>query len=83
MPKEENKAIYLLFDGDSVDGRGSPQYSGKTEDYSKAKAHYEKCGDNPYSTGKVMILTDHEFERLNQSNIEFHELGLKQKGLLN
>lgn len=53
---------YLLFDGQSEDGRGSPSYIGRTTDKWKAKAHFDHCNMNPYSTGKVVIVTDEKYE---------------------
>lgn len=49
---------YLLFGGQSADGRGFGPYVGRTTDTDVAKAHYEKCSKNPYSTGRVQIVTD-------------------------
>ena len=49
---------YLLYDGDSVDGRGGARYVGRTTDRKQAEAHYHKCAKNPYSTGYVLIITD-------------------------
>jgi hypothetical protein len=48
---------YLLYDGDSPDGRGIPSYIGRTLDRNIAWAHHEKC-KSPYSTGRVKIITD-------------------------
>jgi len=53
---------YLLFDGDSPDGMGSPDYIGRTLDKDKAQAHHDKCRENPYSTGKVVVVTDKEYK---------------------
>lgn len=53
--------VYLMFDGSSVDGRGQPNYTGKTTSKTIAKKHYNKCKKNPYSTGKVMVATDFAF----------------------
>lgn len=49
---------FLLFDGVSPDGMGQPDYVGRTTDKKKARDHYEECKDDPYCTGKVMIVTD-------------------------
>lgn len=53
--------VYLLFDGTSVDGRGEPEYAGKTTHIKIAKAHFEKCRKNPYSIGRVMVANDFKF----------------------
>lgn len=50
---------FLLFDGSSPDGRGFPEYVGRTTDAKAAKKHFTKCHKNPYSTGSVFIVTDH------------------------
>ena len=50
---------YLLYGGASADGRGEGVYKGRTEIKSRAFTFYcEHIKDNPYSTGKVMIVTD-------------------------
>lgn len=52
------KTWYLLYDGSSADGRGTPRYIGRTLDIGVAMDHYEKCESSPYCTGKVIIITD-------------------------
>lgn len=54
----ENKPLYLLYSGQSVDGLGTPDYAGRTEDISVAFKHWTFCKENPYSTGKVVRITD-------------------------
>lgn len=49
---------YLLYDGTSVDGRGDPKYIGRTLSEEDAIAHNNRCKTNPYSTGKVVIVTE-------------------------
>lgn len=49
---------FLLFEGSSVDGRGSPKYVGRTIDKHAARTHYINVKNNPYSIGKVEIITD-------------------------
>ena len=51
---------YLLFDGNSSDGRGEPKYAGRTTHKELAKNHFNKVDyhKNPYSIGKVMIVSD-------------------------
>ena len=51
---------FIIYDGSSPDGRGFPQYHGRTKDAKLALKHFKKCNDNPYSTGKVRIVTDRE-----------------------
>lgn len=54
---------YLLFEGSSADGRGNPDYVGRTTDPAAAKKHFRMVDyrKDPYSTGKVMIVTDSTF----------------------
>jgi hypothetical protein len=54
---------FLLFDGSSPDGRGDPDYIGRTTDKAKAKAHAKKCSENPYCTGYVVVCTDTQYRR--------------------
>ena len=49
---------YLLYGGESEDGRGSGKYIGRTTDKTVAEKHFKQCRKNPYSTGKVQIVTD-------------------------
>ena len=51
---------YLLYGGDSVDGRGPGEYEGRTCNVFAAAKHYVKITDNPYSTGYVKVITDKE-----------------------
>lgn len=53
--------VYLMFDGSSEDGRGQPNYVGKTNSKTTAKKHHNKCKNNPYSTGRVMVASDSAF----------------------
>jgi hypothetical protein len=53
-----NEVWYLLFGGTSDDGAGDGKYIGRTTDYEEAREHYEECERNPYSVGKVIIVTD-------------------------
>lgn len=57
-----NDAWFLLFDGNSPDGRGQPKYVGRTTDEKTAAEHYAKVSSNPYSTGEVVVVTDEEYE---------------------
>ena len=49
---------FLLFDGNSPDGMGSSDFIKRTTDKELAIAHYKMTSKNPYSTGKVIIITD-------------------------
>lgn len=49
---------YILFDGDSVDGCGHPNYYGRTLLKEEALKFFDKCKDNPYSVGNVTVVTD-------------------------
>ncbi len=49
---------YLLYDGESVDGWGTPDDLTSTTDKKVALQHYKNCKKNPYSIGKVVVVTD-------------------------
>lgn len=49
---------YLLYDGTSVDGRGIPDYVGRTTNKEVARKHHKNVRSSPYSTGKVMVAND-------------------------
>jgi hypothetical protein len=55
---------YLLFDGTSVDGMGEGKYTGRTTDKAVARKHFSKCKNNPYSVGKVIVVTDTSYNRV-------------------
>ena len=55
---------YILYDGESVDGTGSPDFYKRTTDKEVAKKHWEECQKNPYSTGKVVAYTDEKEHRI-------------------
>lgn len=61
---------YLLFDGSSPDGRGEPDYVGRTSHKESAKKHYKKVSKSPYSTGKVMIANDFKYRRANDADFD-------------
>ena len=54
---------FLLYGGSSVDGRGAGEYVGRTTDKQAAIAHHQKCENNPYSAGYVLIIKDDSAER--------------------
>jgi hypothetical protein len=49
---------FLLYGGESADGLGPGRYETRTTDEEVAKRHLERIRENPYSTGKVMVITD-------------------------
>lgn len=53
---------YLLFSGESIDGYGHPKYSGRTLFKEEALKFFDKCKNNPYSIGNVIIVTDDKFK---------------------
>lgn len=61
------EAWYLLYGGESVDGCGRAEYVARTLDKKVALKHFDKINKNPYSTGKVVVVTDstlyHVFHR--------------------
>lgn len=52
---------YLLYDGNSVDDRGMPDYVGRTTHKEIARKHHEKVRSSPHSTGMVMVATDFDY----------------------
>lgn len=62
---------YLLYDGESVDGWGKPDYLTRTTDKKVALEHYKKSKKNPYSIGKAVVVTD------NKHYVVFSESDLK------
>lgn len=55
---EQHPIWYLLYEGTSPDGMGDPYYCGRTTKRDEAIKHFRKCKADPYSTGKVIRLTD-------------------------
>lgn len=49
--------IYLLYAGESEDGKGHPDYLGRTADKAEARKHWDSLKGNPYSVGKVVMIT--------------------------
>ena len=58
---------FLLYGGTSEDGRGDGRYIGRTTDVLAAYKHYRDCAENPYSVGKVVIVTDKGMETAGRS----------------
>jgi hypothetical protein len=54
---------YLLYGGTSEDGSGPGTYMSRTTDKTAARRHYTECRKNPYSVGKVTIITDTKLEQ--------------------
>ena len=48
--------VYIIYDGQSVDGCGYPRFKEATYDKEVAKKAYKRISSNPYSTGHVVIL---------------------------
>ena len=61
MINEDTPAWFLLFDGESEDGRGSASYIGRTLSVKLAYAHTLQCKANPYSTGYTVIITNNQY----------------------
>jgi hypothetical protein len=55
---------FILFDGVSQDGCGTPTFKAKTYDEYRAKTHAKKCRDNPYSAGYSQKITMKGITRL-------------------
>jgi len=49
---------FILYDGNSDDGRGFPTFYKRTTDIEVAKEHWKKCKSDPYSNGAVVAITD-------------------------
>lgn len=60
--------LFLLWDGQSPDGRGDGKYIGRTTDKRKAVAHLKRVNGSPYNCGKVVICTGTEFITANISD---------------
>lgn len=56
------KTWFLLYGGQSEDGMGPSEYLGRTTDPDTAQKFYEAIKSNPYSTGRVLIVTDSKVE---------------------
>ena len=58
-----NPTWFLLFGGSSPDGRGDPEYVGRTLDADEARKHFLACQKDPYSKGCVKIASDKSYTR--------------------
>ena len=54
---------FLLYDGSSCDGYGSPDYVGRTTDPKEAEKFYKANINNPYSLARVDIIDDDNIQR--------------------
>jgi hypothetical protein len=70
--------IFLLFSGDSPDGRGPAEYVGRTADPAEAYAHYQAVRADPYSTGGVTLLTASEKRALGWFDGDWEKWGFKR-----
>ena len=61
---------YLLYSGSSEDGRGYPQYTGRTLSKEVAYKHYLEVSKSPYSFGRVIIISDDREELANSKTWE-------------
>lgn len=50
--------IYLLYSGESCDGAGQGYFLRATESKEDAAEYYRSIKFNPYSIGKVVVLTE-------------------------
>ena len=66
MSDDITSTWYLLYDGSSPDGRGTPRYIGRTRNKLVAKKHYKDISKDPYSTGGVEYVTKTEKHQVNQ-----------------
>lgn len=61
---------YLLYGGESEDGRGIGRYAGRTTNPQTALDFYRKhISNNPHSCGRVELITDKESRLLNETGI--------------
>ena len=55
---------YVIYDGQSEDGRGHPSYRSRTYSRRIAEGHAKRMKKNPYCNGYVIWLHDKKEERL-------------------
>lgn len=53
---------FLLFNDYIINGRRECNFIGRTVNKTEAKNHYNKCKENPYSTGQVWIVNEYIFK---------------------
>lgn len=56
--------VFLLYGGESVDGYGASKFLKATESKEEAFEHYKNIKFDPYSIGKVRVLTEDSFNRV-------------------
>lgn len=65
MIKESCCIWYLLFRGQSEDGKGQPHYYTRTTNYNEVLDFYNAyIKHNPYSISKIMVVTDTKYQTL-------------------
>ena len=65
MKKDNIKETwYLLYSGESADGRGFPSLTGRTLEITEAAKHLKSI-DNPYCFGHVIIMTQDKIYQIN------------------
>ena len=52
------KPFYMIYTGESPDGRGQPKLASTTHDTEVARRAFLKIKSNPYSCGKVVRVAD-------------------------
>lgn len=74
--------IFILYDGTSVDGRGTGNFLKATESKEEALVHYKNIKLDPYSIGKVQVLTEDIFNNILTEAQEIKYFGkvVKRKG---
>lgn len=60
--------IFLLYGGSSADGRGQPEYEGRTADAREAYEHWKRLDADYSSTGEVRRITATEQHTMRGSN---------------
>lgn len=55
---EKMNTVYLLFDGESIDGTGTPAFLRATENKEEAIEHLRECRKSQYCYGRIQILTE-------------------------
>lgn len=79
MSQEQDFLIYLLYEGQSEDGRGKGRFYKATKDTKVALAHYKEVKKNPYSVGSVWVLKPNSLNRVFSENMEVKYFGKKVK----
>lgn len=72
LEKESLPPIYMLYDGYSVDGRGDPEYFGRTTSKSEARKFLDDHKNDTFWTGKIQVLTDSFIHFMYVDSPEWH-----------